>query len=64
MLTHTGEDPDMNQIWVQNQAEQDSWSTETQKPRKMPRKRDSNYHEGKTLGAQPFVSIHKNCFSF
>ena len=33
MHTNTGEDPEINQIWTQNEAKQDDWSKETRKKR-------------------------------
>ena len=52
MFSHTWEDPEINQIWMQNQAKQDD------PPKKAQQKgpiyvRDSNYHEGTTFSLSP-----------
>ena len=46
MLGHTWEDPEINQIWAVNQANQNDWPRETWK--KYPIKVNSNCHEGVT----------------
>ena len=45
--THTGEDPELNQIQTQNQAKQDDWAKENLE--ETPHISDSNHHKGMTI---------------
>ena len=53
MCVHTGEDPEIYQIWIQNHTKQHDWPKGTQK--KCPI-RDSNDHKGATLSEPTCVS--------
>ena len=61
MLTHTGEDPEINQIWIQNQAKQDDWPKERQK--KCPYKWFKLPQGHNSLWAHPCVPIHIYSFA-
>ena len=61
--THTGEDPEINQIRTQNQAKQDDWSKETRK--KCPIKLIQTATRVQISLSEPArVSIHTYCTHF